>query len=41
MRIFEDGYLSHQELNSNWTAPFNEKGDNSSINRKTSNQRDV
>jgi hypothetical protein len=25
MKIFEAGYLSHQELNINWTVPFNEK----------------
>ena len=28
MKIFEAGYLSHQELNINWTVPFNEKDDN-------------
>jgi hypothetical protein len=42
MKIFEAGYLSHQELNINWTVPFNEKDDNNSdINGKTSNQQNV
>ena len=42
MKIFEIGYLSHQELNINWTVPFNEKTIiNSDINGKTSNQQNV
>lgn len=42
MKIFEAGYLSLQELNINWTVPFNEKDDNNSdISGKTSNQQNV
>ena len=47
MNLVEDGYLSHQELNINWTLPFNEKYDNKhnnseiNINGKTSNQQNV
>ena len=39
----EIGYLSNQELNPNWTVPFNEKEDNNSndINGETSNQKNV
>jgi hypothetical protein len=45
MNLVEDGYLSHQELNINWTLPFkyDNKHNNSeiNINGKTSNQQNV
>jgi hypothetical protein len=40
----EIGYLSNQELNTNWTVPFNENEDNNNsndTNGKTSNQKNV
>ena len=39
MKIFEYGYLSHQELNINWTVPFSEKDDISDIDGKTGKQQ--
>jgi len=46
LKISEIGYVSNQELNTNWTVPFNEKDNNNNnnsndTNDKTSNQKNV